>query len=44
MREGMSSAQIWRDYVRVTVQLFKDSGIESNQYGDGLTRKLDKAA
>jgi hypothetical protein len=44
MRGGMSPAQIWRDYVRVTVQLFKDSGIESNQYGDGMARKLDKAA
>ncbi len=44
MREGMSSAQIWRDHVQKVMEVFRESGIESNQYGDGLARKLDKAA
>jgi hypothetical protein len=44
MRSGMSPSQLWRDYVRMTMAVFKEAGVASNQYGDANAYNLDKAA
>lgn len=40
LRVGMTPEQMWRDHVRLTMSVLSDAGVDSNQFGDRLSRKL----